>query len=357
MTEGLYARLSEWIRDAYFPTFGHTEFTADDIFHEFKRQHPVQKFKHLEGKLVDRNTRLPLLDGDITTVIAKFLWEVTDNQKKPLLRRLGYKRFKLIDRTVKTLDWASGEGVLPLIFPKDRDTEMELPFVNNIEIYAGDLICIAGESNRGKSTLCWNFALENMDKFDVIMWISEFHPAQTRKRMAFSNMFREDGSPRVETLRLDDVYELAQKIADKPNSLHIIDWIGLRDKFFAIGGILEDIQNALTGGIAIISIQKNESHQLGAGGELSKHNISLYMTVSKLSDYYQRLKLEKVKSPNGSNPEFKSYRFACVSNGGQIADVAEIEDCRVCTGKKYVKGEPCSACDASGYKIKSFDPF
>ena len=56
-----------------------------------------------------------------------------------------------------------------LMFPRDRNTEMEMDFANDVIMREGDIVLISGQSNFGKTALCMNFCGENIDLMPVLM--------------------------------------------------------------------------------------------------------------------------------------------------------------------------------------------
>ena len=287
--------------------------------------------------------------------ITRVLYEWSHN-KKPRLRQVGRNGYEIVSRERIPLLWAEVQGTgQGLYFPRDSDTGMELPFADTIILEDGDIIGLSGESNRGKSALCLHFASENIDTRDVFLWLSEYHPLQLQRRLAHLPRDKYEYLA-SHTFKLD-IENISEMVADDPDALHILDWVNISDGFWKIADFDEAIQGSLRHGMAVVALQKIEGEEKGVGKDWGEFNTSLSMTLSKLDDLYVRLKLLKVKSYNGVNPNFKSYRFTVVEHGSKIADVSEIKDCRRCKGKgsRWSKGSgdvDCDYCEGKGYHLQ-----
>ena len=172
---------------------------------------------------------------------------------------------------------------------------------------------------------------------------NEYKPSKFRRRiekMDWVNPMKEDGSPKFELI------ERYEKWADiiRPDNINIIDWINLGDNFYQIGRILEDIQERLKKGIAVISIQKSEGKALGLGGGFSEHLASLYLVLD-----FEKLTVRKAKEwANGPNPNGKMYGFEIIDGGSKFHHIREIKPCKACFSTGKSRGQTCGECNGKG---------
>ena len=337
-TDGIYARASAKV-EAELWQFRGKVFTSQDMQRE------------CGCKLVDTDTCNHKTFRDAVT---RVLYEWSHN-KKPRLRQVSRNGYEIVDRERIPLLWSEVEGTgQGLYFPRDKDTGMELPFAKSVILEDGDVIGLSGESNRGKSAICLNFAAENIDTRDVFLWLSEYHPLQLQRRLSYLPRDKYEYLA-THTFKLD-LANISEQIADDPDALHVLDWVNISDGFWKIADFDEAIQKSLRHGMAVVALQKIEGEDKGVGRDWGEFNTSLSMTLSKLDELYVKLKLIKVKSHTGINPSFKTYRFMIVEQGSRIASVDEIKDCKRCKGKgsKWTKSAGdvnCDSCDGKGYLV------
>jgi hypothetical protein len=159
----------------------------------------------------------------------------------------------------------------------------------------------------------------------------------------------DDGTPKFEVLRLDK--DPADAVSLRPDSLNIFDWVNVIGDFWDISKKLEGIEKALNTGVAVVAIQKADGQALGRGGGFSRDWASLYLTMSKLTNFYFRMEIIKVKDYNGVNPNGKQYRFNIVDKGSHFHDMKEIEMCKACKGTGTKAGGKCTLCEGNKYTV------
>ncbi len=296
---------------------------------------------------------------DYRDAVTRYLYEQSDQQKKnkrPQLRLVSKRFYELINRDRTALVLPTTLPVpLPFTWPLDVDTGLELPFASDIIVEPGDIIGLWGESNRGKTAICTNIAVENAIRDrPVTMWISEWHPTQLQRRLLqYPGALNGTGQPVFKMFKLE-LADIVDQIAEEPDSIHILDWVNMKDRFWDIAGLQERIVEALGKGVAVIAGQKMEGKEYGIGGQWGDFNTSVSMTVSRLGEggVYNRMKLNRVKSPReGAHIEKTSYRFKVVKVGARIAEVDEIKDCRSCFATGQTKKGPCDRCEGEGYTL------
>jgi len=264
------------------------------------------------------------------------------------------KIYKYIDRTIKTIDWqtASSQDEIPMRFPKSQYDESTFEFAEFVTVRPADLIVVAGVSNKGKSTFVRNLLWENMDTIHCRMMVSEYAPGRFKSvvsRMTWGNPLKEDGSPKFDLIERHGDW----RYAIEPDSLNIIDWVGLGDNFWEIRQVMEGIQDTLRGGVAVIVLQKTEGKALGEGGTFSEQRASIYLNIDS-----GVLTVRKIKETK-HNRYFDglSYGFDIVDSGAGLSNIREVKKCSACsgTGEKYEKGEgkiQCPDCKGTGWKNK-----
>ncbi len=208
----------------------------------------------------------------------------------------------------------SGLEEMDFINALDEPVEVWLPFELSdlVEIYAGNVIIIAGAPNVGKTALVLNIINENKGRFEISYFNSEMGAGELKKRL---NLFPYTS---LETWDFK-AYSRAEKFADViqpgPNNLNIIDFLEVHDEFYIVGKRIKEIHDKLDGGIAIICLQKNPGAEAGLGGFRSMEVARLVIALDS-----GRVKITKAKNyrteknPNGLIKNFK------LVNGCQIID-------------------------------------
>ena len=245
---------------------------------------------------------------------------------------------------------------IDLIFPKDRGTEMELPFAEFVVLRQGDLILIPGLSNYGKSTLALNFLAENL-AFEPVLMGNEYTDENEEPKQRFLNRLDEmnwvewtngDGQDRFLLLPVHEDFE-DNIIKDRVN---VIDWIDIESEFWDIKNISKRLKLAVGNGIVIAVIQKNEGKDTGVGGGMTKYYTDLEILVDRHNDYESRITIGKVKEST-KRVSGRSWAYGITNQGTHIIDVREVVKCPQCHGFRYIKGKgACDVCSAVGWLDK-----
>ena len=149
-----------------------------------------------------------------------------------------------------------------------------------------------------------------------------------------------NGKPKFELIERHDNW----KDIIRPDNVNIIDWINLGDNFYQIGTVIEGIQAKLNKGIALISLQKDESKALAVGGHFSEDLSSVYFVIDK-----GRLTVKKVKEWYDHNPNGEMFRFDIANGGTQFRNIQKIKKCPVCYASGVHRMVKCDTCEGSGY--------
>lgn len=184
------------------------------------------------------------------------------------------------------------------------DIKLTLGLDEMVNLYGGDILLVAGESNAGKSALCLDIIEQNMYDWDCHYFSSELSGPKIKKRISFHDTPWKEW--RVAVHSRDGKYH---DVLFKEHSLNIIDFIIMTDNFWEVGGHIKNIHIALreTDSLAIICIQKDPFKVYGTGGVITEFLPSLYLNLYKGG----KAKIMKIKdfigdsSPNGQVCDFR----------------------------------------------------
>jgi hypothetical protein len=173
-----------------------------------------------------------------------------------------------------------------------------------VELYENSVVVIAGAPNSGKTALLLNIIRENMLKdWDVSYFNSEMSASELQIRLKkFSHMGLHQWTFKA--------YERSSRFADVikpgPNQLNIIDFLEVHDEFYKIGQWIKEIHDRLSGGIAVVAIQKNPNTDTGLGGFRTMEVTRLALALD-----FGKIKITKAKNfkqpdvnPNGLERKF-----------------------------------------------------
>jgi len=306
--------------------------------------------KYLRDELrIDPNS--PAWNG-----LREYLRQLTDKKiVKPSGRNDGI--YKVI-RRVNPVSVFGAQRFPPIqiVFPKDFDTGMEMEFSEHLVIRQGDLILLSGMSNQGKTTLCLNFAGENIDQHPVLMG-NEYTTIDNLPNSRFMDRLDKmswvewvNGTGEDKFVLLPVREDYAEHIVK--DKINIIDWINVSTgEHYMIGSILEGIKRELGKGVAIIAIQKAEGAVAGRGGQFTKDFADIELLIDKMPNSFDAMMtLGKVKE--STKPIMgKTYAYHIVG-GVKITNFREVVKCKSCYGKGWKDGKICDDCLQTGYKDK-----
>ena len=253
------------------------------------------------------------------------------------------KYYRSVNKETKTIDCVNAKtnDRMEVLWPYGIDDNSKFGFDGHVLIPQKSIIMIAGVSNMGKTTFALNFLWMNMDVYPCTLMGNEYEPAQFKRRaqnMTFREPIDEKGIPKFELIERHDNW----KDIIRADSINIIDWINLGDKFYEMGKIIEGIKQKLNKGIALICIQKAADKTYGMGGMWGTHLSTLYLTLD-----YNRMTVEKAKEWNGHNPNREMYGFEITNHGSQFHNIHSVVLCRKCYGKNG--NLKCELCHGLGY--------
>ena len=209
--------------------------------------------------------------------------------------------YRKIDDKVEKMDFVNAsDETVPIFWP--------LGIHNLVKIMPGNVICVAGETNAGKTAFLLNLVNENQTDFDIHYFSSEMGPAEMKGRLKYFD--------RPITDWHFSAYERSHDFHDviRPgkNKINIIDYIEISDEFWKISGIIRAIYDKLDGAIAVIALQKNKGTEYGVGGMKSAEKARLYISMSPHIARIAKAKAFKNPSvnPNGMELEYR-LRSGC----------------------------------------------
>lgn len=239
-----------------------------------------------------------------------------------------------------------------LKFPRNRETEIELPIADLAVVREGDLILIAGESNFGKTTLSLNFLGENIDEHPILLGNEFTKDDEPTPRflarldaMTWVRWTNGDGQDKFTLLPVYD--DFAENVVK--DRINIIDWINIdTGEHYMIGSLMEKIKRAVGNGIAIIVIQKAHNAESGRGGQFTKDFADLELLIDRHGIQESRVTVGKCKESTGAISG-KSWAFRIVNAGTELHNVREVTKCWTCHGKGFTKSGGCPNCSEVGW--------
>lgn len=186
----------------------------------------------------------------------------------------------------------------------DETIDLKLPFKLNemFKTRPKNIIVVAGDPDTGKSAMALQIAKLNQDgPLPIKYFSSEMGPNEFRSRLdQFEELEGEDFMA-VEHWTNLKVVERSEDFWDTmwPDGLNIIDFLEIHEDFWAVGGMMKKIFDALDRGVAVVCIQKTNTHTdtgLGGGRGLEKPRLYLSMKNNYNADHHT-LKIVKCKAP------------------------------------------------------------
>lgn len=181
--------------------------------------------------------------------------------------------YRVVSDGLVTLDWRKADESMIL------DLKWPFKLEKLVNILPKNVIIIAGSKDAGKTAFMLNFVKNNMDKYPINYFSSEMGELEFKIRLqAF-----EDTSLIPMSDWKFNTYERSFDFHDviKPTEINIIDFLEVHRDFFEVGGVIFQIWDKLTTGIALIALQKNPGASLGVGGARSLEKARLYLVMDR----------------------------------------------------------------------------
>ena len=225
----------------------------------------------------------------------------------PSLHRNGSYR-RVMDES-EVLNWADATM-------KPMDIIWPFGLEELVDIYPTNIIVIAGEKDKGKTTLLLNFLLLNINKHRIHYHTSEM--AEQELHLRYSK-FEEAEMAKIDEWKNPNLTcylrtaNFPDAIVGKEDDIVIFDFLEIHDRFWNVGEIIKEIHARLRGGICIIALQKSKYKELGRGGDYALEKARLYLTME-----WGKVKIISGKNWHGTrNPAGLVHEFKIV-NGSKI---------------------------------------
>lgn len=168
--------------------------------------------------------------------------------------------------------------LVPLDFTrKQHATIMNIHWPLGIEdlvnIYPGNIVCVAGAPNSGKTALLLNVIRLNQDRFPIYYWCSEMGEQELQARMELFDMPLTNWSMQP-FVRATDFHEVI-----KPDAINIIDFMELTETPYIVNDLLTKLNQVIGKGVVIVALQKKIGALLGRGAEYSLEKPRLYLSL------------------------------------------------------------------------------
>ena len=247
-------------------------------------------------------------------------------------------------------------------FPRCYEDNTEFGIEDFVEVFAGDLILITGDTNLGKTTIALSIMGENLGLFKGTTLMGSEYTAsdgqispkfkRRMKRMSWVEWMNGDGHPRFQLLPVGSDYE------DYIESGHnnIVDWISLPGEYYLIDMVMKAIKDRVGDGVAVVVLQKNKGQEFAEGGQRSERYADVVLKIDPYGTSGEGLlTIGKVKAPKG-RATGRTFAFDIVDYGANLHGRREVVKCRSCWGKGWKKAGntsiPCPDCNKTGYVDK-----
>ena len=192
---------------------------------------------------------------------------------------------------------------------KNHPLKLPLDLRKYVKIMPKNIIVLAGAKSAGKTAMNLNIAWLNRNYPEgVYYYNSEMAKEELRIRI---DSFGQD-YPLQEWTKIhfkERTTNFADVIKQTPDAIHIVDFLEIYDNFYEVGLLIRDIYDALRGGVAIVSIQKNAGVSLGLGGARSIEKARLYLTMDYGKITITDAKLFEIRgiNPRGWQLDYKLH--------------------------------------------------
>ena len=237
-------------------------------------------------------------------------------------------KFRFVNKALENLDWVAADtgNILDIKWPIGWGDRTTFGFDDNLTLYPGSIVIVAGVSNMGKTTFMHNILVRNMDTWKCRYLTNEMGSEEFRDRMDnFEDAFEltdEFGDPKFETgTRYSDYQDVVLA-----NGLTIIDYLDPGESPYLVGQQIDAIKQKIGGGVAFIAIQKKLTtlrlrdgrtreivSDYGTGGQYSEHRARIVLHIEKDYLYVKKAKKCRIENVNG-----KKFAYAIKNNGSQF---------------------------------------
>ncbi len=237
-------------------------------------------------------------------------------EKRGTIERAGNRDgiYRIRDTHVEDIDLDASEG---------KPISMWLPFGLSglVNVFPGNVIVIAGETNSGKTSLLLNIVAQNW-KHRCRYLSSEMTPTELRGRLKAFNIPLEQWKAHCEFKQRNKNFH----DAIDPDAINVIDFLELSDDFFRVNQYITQIFERLRNGIAVVCVQKKRGEVFGRGGEFglekARLGLSLFSHGHLPNGIVGSCLVTKCKNFKRNNPDGKEY-FYTLKNGAEYAPLPQ----------------------------------
>jgi hypothetical protein len=217
-----------------------------------------------------------------------------------------------VDTDLVPMDWQTAQvEPYPLWLP--------LGLNEKVIISPGNVIIVAGETNAGKTAFVLNTIYRNLAAFGgahdrVRLFNSEMHPAELRGRLMAIDQRQDLWSSGLEPYSRTRDFHL---VVD-PDGLNVIDYMENLDEFWKVGQQIQQIHNALQGGVAIVCLQKKSGADLARGAEFTLEKARLGLSIF-FDGHANYMRITKCKTPvSFPNPQGQEIDFTIHAGSNMV---------------------------------------
>lgn len=272
---------------------------------------------------------------------------------------------------VEPVRWWEGDDEDPLDFrfPKayncgdDKDfyVASEFGIEDFVEVFAGDMVLITGDTNFGKTAIALSIMLENIELMPSCLMGSEYTASNGKaspkfkrrmRRMKWGEWMNGDGRPKFQLWPVGADYEDYVEL----DKLNVIDWISLPGEYYLIDTVMKAIKDRVGTGIAVVVLQKNKGQEFAEGGQRSERYADVVLKIDPFGESGESLlTIGKVKAPKGKATG-RAFAFEVVDYGANLHRIREVVKCHKCWGKGYIRSGQnntrCPECSGKKYLDK-----
>ena len=318
--------------------------------------------------LRDLRTEFNILPGTKSfDLIRSIMFQLAEQKVVKSLDRGEYKVITQVQPVRVFTPGRERRPIVDLIFPRDRETGLQMLFAEYVVFREGDLITFGGIKSKGKTALCIIIAGENIDKHPILLGneYTQLVPSTNGKEVyepspRFFNrldIMKEwvdwtdsEGNDKFVLLPVRADYELHVR----KDKINIIDWINIdAGKLYNISSVLEAIKGSIGRGVAIVALQKGEGAVNPRGGQFVRDFSDLEILLDGFGDNEDNVLLTIKGCKEKTAPIVgRTYTYTLVNSGTQIVNFREVKTCTECRGNGYTKAGKCDKCYGTKYLDK-----
>lgn len=263
---------------------------------------------------------------------------------------------------VKWWNGDMGEEPLDFRFPRSYEDNTEFGIEDFVEVFAGDMVLITGDTNFGKTTIALSIMGENLGLMPAVLMGSEYTASNGKISPKFKRRMRRmnwvewmsGDTPRFELLPVGSDYE----DYIEPDHINVVDWISLPGEYYLIDRVMKAMKDRVGNGVIVAVLQKNKGQEFAEGGQRSERYADVVLKIDPFGENESILTVGKVKAPKG-RATGRTFTFMIVDYGANLHNIREVVKCRKCWGKGYIRSGQnnirCQECDGKKYVDKYGD--